>query len=303
MNGTEIIAFLADNFPAVTSAVSAVTGGLFTAIFLRHNTATKEFEKIKAGQFKEVAEDLLKSGEMTHTEYYRANNFLVVAKKADAHYSKMPKRESFDAYDFDWFIRFYEAVGNISNDEMQDLWARILAGEISHPSSYSLRTIDALKNFNKVDAALFEKVCLHSICPDGKWFLPRYEKFLKEVSINYSDIMQLSELGLMYNDGTIVLEVNPQNGTNLLVSNRDLIMLCSVTDENNHRFNINQYPFTQVGRELASIKGQCMNNDEFLAFAKEIKKENPKVPFEVHRIIVWTGDQKQYDTVDLLAEE
>jgi hypothetical protein len=107
----------------------------------------------------------------------------------------------------------------------------------------------------------------------------------------------------MYNDGTIVLEVNPQNGTNLLVSNRDLIMLCSVTDENNHRFNINQYPFTQVGRELASIKGQCMNNDEFLAFAKEIKKENPKVPFEVHRIIVWTGDQKQYDTVDLLAEE
>ena len=115
--------------------------------------------------------------------------------------------------------------------------------------------------------------------------------------------MQLSELGLMYNDGTIVLKMDPQNGTNLLVSNRDLIMLYNITEENNHSFNINQYPFTQVGRELASIKGQCMTNDEFLVFAKEIKKENVKVPFEVHRIIVWNGDQIQYDEMNLLAEE
>ena len=112
--------------------------------------------------------------------------------------------------------------------------------------------------------------------------------------------MQLSELGLMYNDGTIVLKANPQNGTNYLVTNRDLIMLYSVTDENKHRFNIHQYPLTQVGRELASINGQCMTNDEFLMFAKEIKKENAKVLFEVHRIIVRNGTQIQYDEEDLL---
>ena len=106
MNGTEIISFLSENFPSIANAVSAVTGGLFTAIFLRHNTAAKEFEKIKAGHFKEVADELLKTGEMTHTEYYKANNFLAVAQKADKHYAKLPQRDSFDAYDFDWFIRF-----------------------------------------------------------------------------------------------------------------------------------------------------------------------------------------------------
>ena len=34
MNGTELITFLSNNFPAVINAVGAVTGSLFTAIFL-----------------------------------------------------------------------------------------------------------------------------------------------------------------------------------------------------------------------------------------------------------------------------
>ena len=59
MNGTEIITFLSNNLDTISSAVGPVAGALFTAIFLRHNTKTDEFEKIKTGQFKEVADDLL----------------------------------------------------------------------------------------------------------------------------------------------------------------------------------------------------------------------------------------------------
>ena len=303
MNGTEIISFLSENFPSIANAVSAVTGGLFTAIFLRHNTAAKEFEKIKAGHFKEVADELLKTGEMTHTEYYKANNFLAVAQKADKHYAKLPQRDSFDAYDFDWFIRFYEAVGNISNEEMQNLWAKILAGEISHPSTYSLRTIDVLKNLNKTDASLFEKACMHSVFSDGKYFLPRYDKYLDEIGISYSEIMLLSELGLMYNDGTIVLKFKPQIGTNILLSNRNLLMTYTSSSEINRMININQYPFTQVGYEIASLKGYCASNDDFMLFAKEVSAGIKDVTFEVHRIINRTNNQVQYDATDLLAEK
>lgn len=82
MNGTEIINFLANGLEGMSSAVGPVAGALFTAIFLRHNTKVDEFEKIKAGKFKEVADDLLASGKMTYTEYYKANNFLTIAKKS-----------------------------------------------------------------------------------------------------------------------------------------------------------------------------------------------------------------------------
>lgn len=61
MTGMEIIALLS-NSPTAISVVSSVVGGLFTTIFLRRNTSVAEFEKIKNGQFKEVADSLLKAG-------------------------------------------------------------------------------------------------------------------------------------------------------------------------------------------------------------------------------------------------
>lgn len=59
MSGNEIIKLIESNLPIVKTEVNAVIGGIFTAIFLRKNTATSEFEKIKAGEFKTVLEDLL----------------------------------------------------------------------------------------------------------------------------------------------------------------------------------------------------------------------------------------------------
>ncbi|MFC1592622.1 DUF2806 domain-containing protein [Chloroflexota bacterium] len=47
----------------------------------------------------------------------------------------------------------------ISDDDMQMLWSRILAGESNSPGTYSKRTINALASFDKVDAELFTKLC------------------------------------------------------------------------------------------------------------------------------------------------
>ncbi len=303
MHGAEIITFLSNNFPTVMTTVSAVAGGLFTAIFMRHNTSMTEFEKIKAGQLQEAAEALLKSGKMTYTEYYKANNFLAIAKKADEYYKDMPTKDSFDTYDFDWFIKFYDAVGNISNEEMQELWAKILAGEISHPSTYSLRTIDTLKNLSKSDATLFEKICTHAIYSEGRYFLPRYDKYLNNADISYSEIMQLSELGLIYNAGTIVLKVKPQDGINILLSNNNLLLTYNFTDSDKNDFNVAQYPFTQVGYEIASLKGLCATDEEFIDLAKEIKTTVPTAGIEVHRILQRYEDHIQYETDNLIIED
>lgn len=162
MNEAELITYLGNNASTILSAVGPIVGSIITAVFLRSNTATTEFEKLKAGRFDEVIEELLTSGQMTYTEFYKAKNFLKIAKKADTHYSKKQQDRNYNFYDFDWFMRFYEAVGNISDDDMQDIWARILAGEINNPSFFSLRTIDVLRNMRESDAELFLKFCKFS---------------------------------------------------------------------------------------------------------------------------------------------
>lgn len=81
MSGNEIIKLIESNLPIMKTEVNAVIGGIFTAIFLRRNTATSEFEKIKAGEFKTVLEDLLQSGKITYTELYKANNLSILSSK------------------------------------------------------------------------------------------------------------------------------------------------------------------------------------------------------------------------------
>jgi len=54
--------------------------------------------------------------------------------------------------DPDWFQFYCELVQNISTHSMQKLWAKILAGEISSPGSFSLKTLNLLQQMSYKDA-------------------------------------------------------------------------------------------------------------------------------------------------------
>lgn len=62
----------------------------------------------------------------------------------------------------DWLNTFEEKARQISTEDMQTLFGRILAGEIRKPGSYSKRTVKILGDLDQNTAALFKKLC--SIC-------------------------------------------------------------------------------------------------------------------------------------------
>lgn len=303
MSGTEIIALLSNGLETMSSAVGPVAGALFTAIFLRHNTKTDEFEKIKAGQFKEAANDLLMSGKMTYTEYYKANNFLMVAKKADNYYKEHPRIEEQGMYDFDWFVRFFEAVGNVSDETMQNLWAKILAGEIARPSTFSLKAIDVMRNLSKRDAELFIKVCSHSFMSSvTNIYLPNEDEYIESVGIQYTDIMKLSELGLIFNDATITLNINLSTQPLILVNTHDLIMLMTSTSGNSEKISIRQYPFTEVGKELSTLISESVSEEDFLRYG-QVLSHNKTYKISVHKVIKWNDDSVEYNRTNLIVQE
>jgi hypothetical protein len=59
----------------------------------------------------------------------------------------------------DWIVAFFDKCRLISDEEMQQLWARILAGEANFPGKYSKRTLALLSSLDKGDAILFQKLC------------------------------------------------------------------------------------------------------------------------------------------------
>lgn len=58
--------------------------------------------------------------------------------------------------DDDWFFRWRHLTGGVSSDELQSLWGRVLAGEVKSPGSFSLRTLEFLKNISQDEAKTIE---------------------------------------------------------------------------------------------------------------------------------------------------
>ena len=59
----------------------------------------------------------------------------------------------------DWITNFFDKCRLISNDEMQILWSKVLAGEANSPGTYSKRTVNFLGSLDKSDAFLFQSLC------------------------------------------------------------------------------------------------------------------------------------------------
>ena len=99
----------------------------------------------------ELRDEMLEKHYITCSEYYQLTNFKKIAEKADSIGNMLDENTAdFDQeFDLDWFIRFFDAASKISNEELQELWARVLRGEFESKGSFSLRTIETLRNMSR----------------------------------------------------------------------------------------------------------------------------------------------------------
>lgn len=99
----------------------------------------------------------------------------------------------------DWITNFFDKCRLISDDEMQALWSKVLAGEANAPGTYSKRTINFLGSLDKSDAFLFQTLCGFA------WFFGDVVPIIYDVeadiytkhSINFNALKHLDEIGLL----------------------------------------------------------------------------------------------------------
>ena len=108
------------------------------------------------------------------------------------------------AMDNDWIANFFGKSRIVSDSEMQQLWARILAGEANSPGSYSKRTVNLLADLDKVDTTLFSALCgfnwtLGVLVP--LVFDPKASVYMNH-GINFEALKHLDSAGLVQFDST-----------------------------------------------------------------------------------------------------
>lgn len=163
--------------------------------------------------------------------------------------------------DDDWLANFFDKCRLISNEEMQNLWAQVLAGEANSPGAFSLRTINFLSSLSQQEAQYFKILCSYNWkVADGGILSIIFDIGDKDlpIKLSFKQFQHLRDIGLIEFQAGMF-----SNGYSLTVekyvfsySDKSFEVSCEVKpeiQENEPAISIGKVLLTQTGLELASI--------------------------------------------------
>lgn len=206
---------------------------------------------------------------LAYQELKKQNNIdRVVGCAAEELCSK--KSVSPEPIDADWITRFFDSVADVSTDKMQQIWGKILAGEVNNPGNFSLRTMEAVRNMSQKDAELFIKVAPFLMFSDSGMFISSDDELLLKYGLSYEDFMVLDECGLINSSSALSLTLQFAKEKPELIYNIEKMGLFHSESDEGVEISVRAYALTRAGKELYSIVNECSNNDFFIDFLKEI---------------------------------
>ncbi|PKD43475.1 DUF2806 domain-containing protein [Rhodohalobacter barkolensis] len=192
--------------------------------------------------------------------------------------------------DEDWTTRFFNYAEEISNEEMQNLWAQILAGEIKRPNSYSLRTLQVLRNLSREEAFIFAKVANYAIKSQNEWFVYNEKNVLKDFGISFKETTLLQEIDLLHSGISYNLDKSSSVvSANFIVGNKFVVV---EKKPNAPRINFSILLFTSIGSEMLNLiqpkpdfkyiqklASDLRSNDITVKYADILERNDSKVKY------------------------
>mgnify|MGYP003887658151 CR=1 FL=1 len=175
--------------------------------------------------------------------------------------------------DDDWIYSWRDYAGRVSSEELQDLWGRILAGEVKQPGTYSMRTLEFLKGLSKSEAELISKAARFVI--DGRIYREK-EKFLEGEGIYFSSLLYLQDIGILSGVEALGLtttyKTQDQNKyfKGLIASNKIILI---EHEDKNKTVEANVYLLTRVGAEILRLASFGVHADYLDSVAKDYAKK------------------------------
>ncbi|UUW11214.1 DUF2806 domain-containing protein [Flavobacterium plurextorum] len=162
---------------------------------------------------------------------------------------------SSEKVDSDWSTRFFNIAEDISNEEMQKLWGKILSGEVKKPGSFSLRTLELLKNLSRNEAEIFTKFVQLNVKHSKGHFIPYVDQNIFEdyFGIAYSEILLMYEVGLLSSGPNIGLHFPALEFPAMTLYEFGETGISVTSGPHKEPNSISILTLTQIGLELATL--------------------------------------------------
>ena len=105
----------------VNNVIPKVVQGVMSILFVNQTSPSDAINQIKAGDFVSAVKTLSSSGNMSAYDFYKWNNILRIADLAGSDLKDSGIVINSSEFDFDWFLRFFDAAGNIRAEDMRQL--------------------------------------------------------------------------------------------------------------------------------------------------------------------------------------
>lgn len=323
MGATEIVQALVSPAEKLIEAVSGAIGKAYEPKHVRKMAEAKAYElklisdtvrnnsdvpivydstgvSIDTSNFEEIARRA--SSRLAYQEITKQQNIEAVA---DIAYEELENATtaSSEPVDSDWMFRFFNSVENISNEDMQKIWGRILAGEIKAPNTYSYRTLEKLKNMTQQEAEHFQLVSSLAIQYSQRYFILQDEKLLEKYNVFYLQLLELEECGLITTQ-KVSLTLTVSSNEEGIIYNSLFMGSIYGKDASTKKIIIPVYIFTESGNQLMNAICPQVNRQYFLDCFELIRKKNKDFTYAVHNIK--SIDEKgeiRYDKTNILPPE
>jgi len=179
--------------------------------------------------------------------------------------------------DDDWITRFFQNAENISNEMMQSLWGKILSGEVKKPGSFSLRTMELLRNITKNEADVFSLVAKYAIHSGQHQFLfnPDNNQYLeKQCKIHFDNLLLLRDLNLLHPNNDLAFVMNQvENEDNTMIRCGSSIYLLK-RPKGAPKTECPIIAFTEIGKQLIQLNEKESADAKYMQHFFQIFKED-----------------------------
>ena len=187
----------------------------------------------------------------------------------------------------DWMNRFLNIAEEISDKDMQNIWGRILAGEIKKPKSYSLRTLEVMRNMSKDEAMSLMKASTFQVALD----LVSTEPF----ALGLMEQISLEDIGVVCGDELVRTFTIPTSGTISFELNRKARI--NVYAPAGIKIKFKGLKLTKAGQEIFTLI-QEHDYDKFYTNLSNAIKKSGATKVTINEINSWNGSQYEYQVVE-----
>lgn len=233
--------------------ISGAVGVLYEPTHIRRVARAKaDAALIEAESVLEITDlERRAMGRFVHEQTREQKNIEDITSKALPHLDAAANPA---AIDDDWLAEFFARSRRVSNEQMQDLWARILSGEANKPESVSKRTLEFVALMDRADADTFARVCNFSDTSlEQPLVFQINDPILAAAGLRYTDLSHLDSIGLIQltdSIGNFVSQGVPES-MRIMVGGRLLqIEVPKPQKDKPTQLELGRILFTRTGAEL-----------------------------------------------------